>query len=247
MEDQPAERPWTPSYSVHSQGSPRTEDLPDQRPWTPSYSVHSQGSPLLTPTHVAEDDVTSVEKMDVQEKEVVVPEVDSEVMPKNEEFISTAESVAGQPLKLEADAAEFVTEEYSSHSVVRPVAHDVSQPEEIVQAPVTQESVVAPVQIEEQPLELEADAAEFVADYSSLSVVQPVADAVSHPEEIAQGLMTQESIPGLVLNVDEEVTQVRVNISIWKFTSIYVINFPSSPAVSQLKSIQNLKKAQYRA
>ncbi|KAG6836642.1 hypothetical protein H0H93_005579 [Arthromyces matolae] len=53
-------RPWTPSYSVHSQGSPRPEingvlepaaedeDQPP-RPWTPSYSVHSQGSPLLPP------------------------------------------------------------------------------------------------------------------------------------------------------------------------------------------------------
>lgn len=140
--------------------------------------MHSQGSPLLTPTDVAEDDVTSVEKMGIQEKEVVVPEVDSEVMPKNEEFISITESVAptqseGQPLELEADVAEFVAEEQLTHSVV-----------------------------------------------------QPVADEASHPKEIAQAPMTHESIPGLVLNIDEEVTQVRVIMSIWKFTFIHIINFP---------------------
>lgn len=145
-EDQPAERPWTPSYSVHSQGSPRPEDLPDQRPWTPSYSVHSQGSPLLTPTHVAEDDATSVEKMDIQEKEVAVPEVNSEAMPKNEKLTSTVESVApaqieGHPLELEADAGEFVAEEQLAHSVVQPVADEVSRLEEIAQASTTQESV----------------------------------------------------------------------------------------------------------
>ncbi|KAG5638900.1 hypothetical protein H0H81_008960 [Sphagnurus paluster] len=62
---------WTPSYSVHSQGSPRPEnvELPEldsqeqpARPWTPSYSVHSQGSPLPVQASLPDEQPSVVEQ-----------------------------------------------------------------------------------------------------------------------------------------------------------------------------------------
>lgn len=62
-------RPWTPSYSVHSQGTPLVtakelddeesdvlDDVPSAELWTPSYSVHSQGTPLVTPKELDNED-----------------------------------------------------------------------------------------------------------------------------------------------------------------------------------------------
>ena len=65
MLEAPAE-PWTPSYSVHSQGSPsittveldgataESEPIADKQPWTPSYSVHAQGSPMVSAKEIDE-------------------------------------------------------------------------------------------------------------------------------------------------------------------------------------------------
>ena len=68
MLEAPAE-PWTPSYSVHSQGSPsitpveldeataESEPITDKQPseaWTPSYSVHAQGSPMVSAKEIDE-------------------------------------------------------------------------------------------------------------------------------------------------------------------------------------------------
>ena len=70
MLEAPAE-PWTPSYSVHSQGSPsitpaeldgataESEPIADKQPWTPSYSVHAQGSPLVSAKEI--DDASEPE------------------------------------------------------------------------------------------------------------------------------------------------------------------------------------------
>lgn len=62
-------RPWTPSYSVHSQGTPLVtakelneesdvplDDVPSAELWTPSYSVHSQGTPLVTAKELDNED-----------------------------------------------------------------------------------------------------------------------------------------------------------------------------------------------
>lgn len=88
---------WTPSYSVHSQGSPRPEnvELPEldsqerpARPWTPSYSVHSQGSPLPVQASLP-DEQPSVVEQDAFPEEHEVAELEEMEFASNEDVPAT--------------------------------------------------------------------------------------------------------------------------------------------------------------
>ncbi|KAF8896281.1 hypothetical protein BD779DRAFT_574097 [Infundibulicybe gibba] len=89
MPEKPEEsaRPWTPSYSVHSQGSSphlANSELPEEngaseleppRSWTPSYSVHSQGSPLLASSDPPREDIPPLDETILQPESQSPPDL----------------------------------------------------------------------------------------------------------------------------------------------------------------------------
>lgn len=180
--DEPA-RPWTPSYSVHSQGSPlRTnvdleEEKPEERPWTPSYSVHSQGSPLPVHADLPEDNSTPSEKCDIPEQETnVTTDTPDE------------KSLTNLPVPQETHL------EHQNHSEV--VAEQpVSEP------PFHEEVDVDVATVLETPEHLDTDI-EAIAQVTE-------DERTSTQEDLAVDTLTSETVPPIPHLVDEDVEEVR--------------------------------------
>ncbi|RDB26382.1 hypothetical protein Hypma_006513 [Hypsizygus marmoreus] len=147
-------RPWTPSYSVHSQGSPLLANVdlveetaaPPARPWTPSYSVHSQGSP--SPSHIQLDEEAAVGEQQLVEAEVQEPELDEMEFAKNDELTNPVPASETESSVLAIDQAIDVVQEIPNNDAIdiapvtdeivvteAPIAAEVSQKEEAVVVP----------------------------------------------------------------------------------------------------------------
>ncbi|KAF8639408.1 hypothetical protein AX17_001499 [Amanita inopinata Kibby_2008] len=114
---EPPARPWTPSYSVHSQGSGEPEEALVAS-WTPSYSVHSQGSPLPAEKELeesGENGITVPSEVAAAEEPVVdlqdpvtedVAQMDSEDIPEDQ---NEDNSAVPETPETEQESAEEAT------------------------------------------------------------------------------------------------------------------------------------------
>ncbi|KAJ2916623.1 hypothetical protein MD484_g3782, partial [Candolleomyces efflorescens] len=136
----PPARPWTPSYSVHSQGNSPIQkpvELEDEVPevparsWTPSYSVHSQGnSPIQKPVEL-EDEVPEAPLTKEAETLSHIPPVD-EVAEPAEVPVSTQPIVESTTHEdVPSEGVEVSTEQSARvDNADLPVLETASAPEE---------------------------------------------------------------------------------------------------------------------
>ncbi len=116
--------PWTPSYSVHSQGSippaeldvasAEPESTADEQPtvaWAPSYSVHSQGSPMVAAKELEASEFVMPEPP-VESRTPPVTSKDLEETPTHDveptEFAALQDPWASPPVSKDVSVSEIV-------------------------------------------------------------------------------------------------------------------------------------------
>ncbi|KAG6816299.1 hypothetical protein H0H87_007183, partial [Tephrocybe sp. NHM501043] len=201
-------RSWTPSYSVHSQGSPRPNNAeleaepqePSARPWTPSYSVHSQGSPMPTQTTLPEEPVVLGDEGAIVAQEEEAVELEEMMFADNEDAPAPA---PGVPSVEEVQPSEIITLEATSMTVDETTDPAFGNVVEVApEAPVQVAADVHEAPVEEVLVEKSGDVDDATAVAPEPQVPQLVVDISE--QVAAPGVLEVESTPGgLVPHVEE--------------------------------------------
>ncbi|KAG6917005.1 hypothetical protein DXG01_004270 [Tephrocybe rancida] len=202
-------RSWTPSYSVHSQGSPRPDHAeleaeaqePPARPWTPSYSVHSQGSPI--PTDIVLDEEPTLladgEAVVAQEEEAV--ELEEMKFADNEEAPVPAPSVPSVEEEQSQDEMSEILEQIKVPTVVALTSQNANEETERPLEPTSAE-------VSAEPVNAVLEAPSIDVATTDVRDVLTEQSAVAHEAEF-EGVVKDEAVsvqvPELVLDVSEKV------------------------------------------
>lgn len=194
------------------------------RPWTPSYSVHSQGSPLHGTTDLEQEVPAIAPVENAQEQAEDEPELAEMEFSPNEEVPAAAvpvnsEEQIEEPVKV-TEQREFVPTEIPAEvpqlsEAFVPVVDDAS----VDEAPTTSEAAPAALenlrvhvkdsQVDAErstPTEEDAEGLESALD----AVEEEVAATHTEIAQVEESAPTEEvaQVPQLVLDTSEEVTQV---------------------------------------
>ncbi|KAG6865726.1 hypothetical protein C0991_012372 [Blastosporella zonata] len=192
-------RSWTPSYSVHSQGSPRPDVVeleaetqePPARPWTPSYSVHSQGSPLP-----------------------IQATLDEETTPLAEEAAETPEEEAGELEDMKFAANEDAPVPATSGSSVEEVRSSEPPVFELVNT-ITSTVVTEETTETEPSVEVDTESVNVEQDAPTSQIddhVVPVEHALAEESDVI-GAISDDAVPTLEIEVPQLVLDTSEQVA----------------------------------